>query len=71
MTKLEAIKPRDSKIYKAHAVYVEGWNLQGQGFTMTLSALETQDYSKVTSANGFLAKGRAKISAFARTLKTL
>lgn len=68
---IEAIKPKDSKIYKAHAVYVSGWNLQFQGFTMTLAALETQDYSKVTAANGYLAQGRAKIAAFTQTLSKL
>jgi hypothetical protein len=71
VARIEAIRPKNSKIYKAHTGYIEGWNLQFQGFTMTLSALETQDYAKVTSANGFLAKGRAKIAAFARTLNTL
>ncbi len=71
VSRIEAIRPKNSKIYKAHAGYIEGWNLQFQGFTMTMSALETQDYAKVTSANGFLAKGRAKIAAFARTLNAL
>jgi hypothetical protein len=71
IAKLEAISPRNSKIYKAHTGYVEGWNLQSQGFTTWFNVLKNQDSSQVASANGYLAKGRAKINAFVRTLKTL
>ena len=71
IAKLEAISPRNSKIYKAHVGYVEGWNLQSQGFTTWFNVLKNQDSSQVASANGYLAKGRAKINAFVRTLKTL
>jgi hypothetical protein len=71
IAKLEAISPRDSKIYKAHAGYVAGWNLQSQGFTTWFNVLKSQDSTQVAVANGYLAKGRAKINAFVRTLKTL
>lgn len=69
--RIEAIQPNNSKIYNAHRLYVDGWNYQFQGFTMAMAALENQDYSQMTQANSYLAKGRAKITAFTRTLKTL
>jgi len=69
--RVEAIQPNNSKLYKAHRLYVDGWNYQYQGFTMAMAALENQDYSQMTQANSYLSKGRAKITAFTRTLKTL
>ena len=71
ITKLEAIKPTDPKIARAHAIYVEGWNYQYQGFTMVMSALDNQDMAQMTQANGYLAKGRAKITEFIRLAKAL
>jgi hypothetical protein len=69
--RVEAIQPNNSKIYKAHRLYIDGWNYQYQGFTMAMAALENQDYSQMTQANSYLSKGRAKITAFTRSLKTL
>jgi hypothetical protein len=71
IARVEAIQPNNSKIYNAHRLYVDGWNYQYQGFTMAMAALENQDYSQMTQANSYLSKGRAKITAFTRTLKNL
>jgi hypothetical protein len=71
VARVEAIQPNNSKIYAAHRLYIDGWNYQYQGFTMVMAALENQDYAQMTQANSYLSKGRAKITAFSRTLKTL
>ncbi len=69
--RVEAIQPKNSKIYAAHRMYIDGWNYQYQGFTMVMAALENQDYAQMTQANSYLSKGRAKITAFTRTFRAL
>jgi len=57
--KLDAITPKDPKFLAGINTYIQAWNDYAQGMEITLSAIQTQDYSKAASANQSLSQGRA------------
>lgn len=59
IAKIEAITPSDPELARLHQIYVKAWNTQSAGFTMTIDALEKQDYGIVSDANELLAEGRS------------
>jgi hypothetical protein len=71
ITSIESIQPKNEKIFKTHKIYIDAWNLQYQGFTVVISALENQDYAQMSRANRLLSQGRSKMTEFTREIKKL
>ena len=59
ITDLEAIPTGTPEIAQLHEILIEAWNEQARGMTLSISALEQQDFDKVAEANDALSKGRS------------
>ena len=68
---MEEINPSDPKLRALHDVYLKAWNLQSKGMTLSIAALEAQDYEKIAEANEALAEGRALMRQFASDFEAL
>jgi hypothetical protein len=71
IAKIEAIRPTDPEIARVHEIYVEAWNAQASGFTMTIDALEKQDIGIATEANRYLAEGRSLMRQYIQEVGSL
>jgi len=71
IAKIEAIMPTDPEIARVHDIYVEAWNAQASGFTMTIDALEKQDIGIATEANQYLAEGRSLMRQYIQEVGSL
>ncbi len=68
---MEEINPSDPKLRALHDLYLRAWNLQSKGMTLSIAALEAQDYEKIAEANEALAEGRALMRQFASDFEAL
>lgn len=59
ITKIEALSPQDSKLASAIALWGEAWNKYSEGITLNISAIDSQDYSKVAQGNAAMSAARA------------
>jgi hypothetical protein len=71
IAKIEAIMPSDPEIARIHNIYVDAWNAQAAGFTMTIDALEKQDYGIISEANKLLAEGRSLMRQYIEEVSAL
>lgn len=73
ITQLESISAEleTEEVQKVHEKYIEGANIQNNGFVLVLSALESNDRTLMAQANEKLAKGRKLIRNFKSDLKKL
>jgi hypothetical protein len=68
--KIEALQP-PAQAAAAHATWIEAWNLQSEGMTLAMAALDKQDYEVMTRANEKLADGRAMMRDAAAQLQAV
>lgn len=71
ISQLEEIMPTDESLAAIHKDYVDGWNLQFKGMTLSAAAVQEQDFSKVAEANDALAQGRALLRSFSQKIASL
>lgn len=73
VSQLEAItiKLNTEEVQSLNEIYVKAMNDQHQAFVLTLSALETQDYTIVASANEYLTNARKLTREWQVELQTL
>ena len=73
ITQLESISAEleTEEVQKVHEKYIEGANIQNNGFVLVLSALESNDRTLMAQANEKLAKGRKLMRNFKSDLKKL
>ena len=69
--KVEAVKTYNAKIAAVHEIYISAWNLQIEGMTMAMSALEQGSYATMAKANAKLSAGRAKMRQYILKVKAL
>lgn len=68
---MEEINPSAPNLKALHDVYLKAWNLQSKGMTLSIAALEAQDYEKIAEANEALSEGRALMRQFASEFEAL
>lgn len=73
ITQLEAItiKLNTEELRNLNEKYVKAMNDQNQAFVLTLSALETQDYTIAATANEYLTNARKLVREWQVELQTL
>ena len=71
IAKIEAIMPSDPELARLHEIYVDAWNAQYAGFTMTIDALEKQDYGIIAEANELLSEGRSLMRQYIEGVSAL
>lgn len=71
VARLESISPEKAQLAELHAAYVRAWNLQIEGLTMAVSALENQSYSEMAQANAKLSQARASMREYLTDIKAL
>ena len=67
----EAITVENEKIKDLHEIYIDAINKQHSAFTTILSAIESQDYSKVSEANTMLSDARKGVRDYLYALEEL
>ena len=67
----EAITVNTEELRAVHELYLSGINEENGAFTLMLSAIQTQDSSKVSEANDKLAVGRKDMRDFKAKIKEL
>jgi hypothetical protein len=68
---LEAVKIETDELKEIHEIYLNGADLQLQGFVKVVEALEKQDASIVEEANQLLNEGKSMIEDYQKKLDTL
>lgn len=71
IAKIEEIMPSDPELARLHGIYVDAWNAQYAGFTMTIDALEKQDYGIIAEANELLSEGRSLMRQYIEGVSAL
>jgi hypothetical protein len=66
---LESVSIEEEELKEIHEIYIEGANLQLQGFNKIVEALEAQDASIIDEANEILADGRNSIQDYQAKLE--
>lgn len=56
--KLDALAPKDKKLQSAINLWIDGWNKQAEGITLSISAIDQQDFAKAAKGNSATAAGR-------------
>lgn len=67
----EDITPETKEVKDIHEIYISAINTQNSAFTTILSALETQDYEKISIANEKLDDSRKKMRDYTSSITEL
>lgn len=67
----EDITPKTKEVREIHELYISSINHQNSAFVIILSALETQDFEKINSANEKLDLARKENRDFLQQIKEL
>lgn len=59
ITELEAVPTGTPEIAAMHEILIDAWNEQARGMTLSIAALEQQDFDKIAEANEALSQGRS------------
>ena len=61
IAKLEALTAKDAKLQAGIDLLVQGWNKQAEGITLSIAAIDEQDYAKISQSNSMLSSARATL----------
>lgn len=67
----ESITPKTSEVQAVHEIYIKAVNTQHSAFTMIMAAIDTQDASKMSTANEKLSEARAGMRDYIAKIKAL